>query len=115
MNRLRSEVMSSDCANRKVSIARTPHPAGTETRIEGIAQRLAVDGDGISLMQPGGHFGVHPPAGGMECLGIDHPEHRRECLVQWHSVLELQDISETTLSGMIESGYFGAGHLAVEA
>lgn len=42
------------------------------------AQRLAVDGDDITVLQQRSDIGKYLPKSGIERLGIDHPKCRRK-------------------------------------
>ena len=71
------------------------------------AQRLAINGDHIAHSEEGCDLCQHPPKGRIQCLRIDHPEHRREGVVRRDRMLELQEASENMLFCPTEVRHLG--------
>ncbi len=70
-------------------------------------QRLAVDGDHVTVAEQGRDLGQHPPESSVQRLRVDHPEHRREGVVRWDGMPELQEVSERMLFCPTEVPHLG--------
>ena len=66
-------------------------------------------GDHVAVLQQRGNLRKHLAKGGIERLGIDHPEDIGECVVRRDGVLQLEEAPENVFFCAAERSHFRAG------
>ena len=79
-------------------IGRDHHPGPRALALVARApQRLAVDGDHVTIAEQHRDLRQNPTEGRIQRLRVDHPKHRREGIMRWDGMPEFQEVSENML------------------
>ncbi len=101
------EVSRASVHRHRTALIAPPRATKPRPSVARAPQRLAVDGDHVTIAEQHRDLRQNPTEGRIQRLRVDHPEHRREGIMRWDGMPEFQEVSENMLFYAIKVRHLG--------